>query len=104
MSGASMASRLLGIILLGVFASSSPPTPPCRPGLIHGIGAFFGKELATGVGAAVYALVFTYVMLRVLDLITPVHVGTEEERGLDAAELGEAAYTFGPGSTSTGAA
>jgi hypothetical protein len=34
-------------------------------------------------------------MLRVLDLITPVHVGAEAERGLDAAELGESAYTFG---------
>jgi ammonia channel protein AmtB len=38
--------------------------------------------------------VFTYAMLRVIDLITPVHVGSEDERGLDAAELGEAAYTF----------
>ena len=38
--------------------------------------------------------------LRVVDLMTPVHVGAEEERGLDAAELGEAAYTFdGPART-----
>jgi ammonia channel protein AmtB len=50
----------------------------------------------------VYALVFTYMMLRVLDLITPVHVGAEEERGLDAAELGEAAYTFETASSSVG--
>ena len=46
-------------------------------------------------GACLYALTFTYAMLRVVDLITPVHVGADEERGLDAAEFGETAYTFG---------
>jgi hypothetical protein len=35
-------------------------------------------------------------MLRVIDWVTPVRVGKEEERGLDAAELGEAAYTLDP--------
>jgi Amt family ammonium transporter len=50
--------------------------------------------VAAVVGCAAYAFVFTYAMLRVIDLITPVHVGSEDERGLDAAELGEAAYTF----------
>jgi Amt family ammonium transporter len=91
---------LFGTILLGVFAGTAI-NPAGGQGLIHGTGAFFGKELAAGVGAAVYALAFTYVMLRVLDLITPVHVGAEAERGLDAAELGEAAYTFETVSSST---
>jgi ammonium transporter, Amt family len=84
---------LLGTILLGVFAGTAV-NPAGGQGLIHGTGAFFGKELAAGVGAAAYALVFTYVMLRALELITPVRVGAAEERGLDAAQLGEAAYTF----------
>ena len=53
-------------------------------------------------GASLYALAFTYAMLRVLNLITPVHVGAEEERGLDAAEFGEAAYTFGAWRPSAG--
>jgi ammonium transporter, Amt family len=85
---------LLGIILLGVFAGTAI-NPAGGQGLIHGTGGFFGKELVAGVGASLYALTFTYAMLRVLNLITPVHVGAEEERGLDAAELGETAYTFG---------
>ena len=69
--------------------------------MIHGGGSFFAKELAAGVGCAAYAFMFTLIVLRVVDLITPVHVGAEEERGLDAAELGEAAYTFdGPARTS----
>ena len=60
--------------------------------MIHGTGTFFGKELAAGFGASAYAFAFTYVMLRVIDLVTPVRVGTEAERGLDAAMHGESAY------------
>jgi ammonium transporter, Amt family len=86
---------LLGIILLGAFAGTAI-NPAGAQGLIHGGGGFFGKELAAGVGCAAYAFVFTLVVLRVVDLITPVHVGREDERGLDAAELGEAAYTLEP--------
>ena len=84
---------LLGIILLGIFAGTAV-NPTGAQGLIHGGVSFFGKELAAGVGCAAYAFLFTYVVLRITDLITPVHVGAEEERGLDTAELGEAAYTF----------
>jgi Amt family ammonium transporter len=84
---------LLGIILLGTFAGTAINRAGAQ-GLIHGGGGFFAKELAAGVGCAAYAFIFTYAMLRVIDLITPVHVGAEEERGLDAAELGEAAYTL----------
>jgi Amt family ammonium transporter len=92
----------LGIILLGVFAGTAI-NPAGGQGLIHGTGGFFGKELVAGVGASLYALAFTYAMLRVLNLVTPVHVGADEERGLDAAELGEAAYTFGAWRSSAGA-
>jgi ammonium transporter, Amt family len=85
----------LGIILLGAFASTAI-NPAGAQGLIHGGGGFFAKELVAVFGCAAYAFVFTYAMLRVIDLITPVRVGAEEEQGLDAAELGEAAYTFEP--------
>ena len=84
---------LLGVILLGAFAGTAV-NPAGGQGLIHGGGAFFAKELAAGVGCAAYAFVFTYAMLRVIDLLTPVRVGAEEEFGLDAAELGEAAYSL----------
>jgi Amt family ammonium transporter len=84
---------VLGVVLLGVFAGTAI-NPAGAQGLIHGVGGFFAKEVAAVVGCAAYAFVFTYAMLRVIDLITPVHVGSEDERGLDAAELGEAAYTF----------
>ena len=45
-----------------------------------------------GVGCSLYAFVFTYAMLKVIDLVTPVRVGEEAERGLDEAMHGESAY------------
>jgi ammonium transporter, Amt family len=82
---------LLGIILLGVF-SSVAINPAGGVGLVYGSGAFFGKQVAAGLGASAYAFVFTYVMLKLIDRITPVRVGEEDERGLDEAMHGESAY------------
>ena len=45
-------------------------------------------------GCSLYAFAFTYAMLKVIDLVTPVRVGEEAERGLDAAMHGESAYEF----------
>ena len=53
------------------------------------------KQVAAGVGCSAYAFGFTYVMLKVIDLITPVRVGAEAEEGLDAAMHGESAYALG---------
>ncbi len=83
----------LGIVLLGLFASTAT-NPNGGEGLIYGSGAFFGKELAAGIGCSVYAFAFTYVALKVIDRVTPVHVSPEEERGLDQALHGESAYEF----------
>jgi ammonium transporter, Amt family len=82
---------LLGIILLGVFAGTAT-NPAGGQGLIHGTADFFGKQVAGGVGCALYAFAFTYVMLRVIDWVTPVRVGEEAESGLDEAMHGEIAY------------
>ncbi len=86
---------MLGIILLGVFATTAV-NPAGAQGLIHGTGAFFGKQLAAAGGASVYAFGFTYLMLWVIDRITPVRVGAEAESGLDTAMHGEEAYSFDP--------
>jgi len=86
---------LLGIILLGVFASTTI-NPAGGEGLIHGSASFFGKQLVAGIGCSLYAFVFTLVMLKVIDRITPVRVGEEAERGLDEAMHGESAYQDAP--------
>ena len=86
---------LLGIILLGVFASATM-NPNGGVGLIHGSGSFFVKQVVAGVGCSAYAFLFTWVMLKVIDQITPVRVGEEAEGGLDEAMHGESAYPGEP--------
>ena len=84
---------LLGIILLGVFAGTAV-NPSGAQGLIHGTATFFGKQVAAGVGCSVYAFLFTYAMLKVIDVITPVRVTEAHEQGLDEAMHGETAYSI----------
>jgi Amt family ammonium transporter len=85
---------LLGIVLLGVFAGTAV-NPAGAQGLVHGSATFFLKQVAAGIGCSAYAFGFTYAMLKVIDLITPVRVGAEAEEGLDAAMHGEEAYALG---------
>jgi ammonium transporter, Amt family len=84
---------MLGIVLLGVFASTAT-NPAGGVGLIHGHAAFFGKQLAAAAGCSIYAFLFTYAMLKAIDLITTVRVGEEAETGLDEAMHGEIAYDY----------
>jgi len=86
---------LLGIVLLGVFAAKTINSTG-GIGLIHGHSSFFWKQVAAGLGCSLYAFVFTYAMLAVIDVITPVRVGEEAERGLDEAMHGESAYGLDP--------
>ena len=83
---------ILGMVMLGVLATTAV-NPGGANGLIHGHGIFFLKELATVVGASVWAFVFTFGALKVINLVTPVRVSrAEEEGGLDEMEHGEHAY------------
>jgi Amt family ammonium transporter len=82
----------LGTILLGVFASKAM-NPAGADGLVSGGSNFFLMQCAAVIGACIYAFVFTYVMLAVINKITPVKVSEEQEdKGLDHALHGEIAY------------
>jgi ammonium transporter, Amt family len=86
---------VLGTILLGVFASKAVNAAGAD-GLLLGSGSFFLKETIAVIGAAAYAFGFTYLMLIIINLITPVRVSEKEElAGLDDALLGEKAYDEG---------
>jgi ammonium transporter, Amt family len=86
---------VLGTILLGVFAAKAV-NPAGTDGLILGGAGFFGKQLIAVAGAAIYAFVFTYVMLIIINYITPVKVSESvEKEGLDAGLHGERAYDEG---------
>lgn len=82
----------LGIILLGLLANKAVNAAGAD-GLFHGNAHFFLVQLLTVVGSSIYAFVFTYVMLRIINLVTRVRTSAdEEEKGLDDSLHGEEAY------------
>jgi len=87
---------VLGSILLGVFASKAINAAGVD-GLIYGGGvSFLIKQIVAVVAASVYGFIFTYIMLIVINYITPVKVSDEVERvGLDEGLHGEKAYDEG---------
>lgn len=85
----------LGCVLLAVFASKAV-NGAGADGLFFGNAAFFGKEILAVVIASAYAFIFTYVMLILINLVTPVRVSeTAEKQGLDVSLHGEHAYDEG---------
>lgn len=83
----------LGTILLGVFAYESING---QAGLLDGNAGFFVKELVAVVGGAAYAFIFTYVMLAIINFMTPVKVSESDENiGIDESIHGEKAYDDG---------
>lgn len=82
----------MGVVLLGILGSTAV-NPAGADGLLNGGSSFFFKQLATVVGSSIYALVFTYVMLVLINKITRVRTSEgEEEAGLDGSLHGETAY------------
>jgi ammonium transporter, Amt family len=86
---------VLGTILLGVFASKAVNAAGAD-GLMQGGSHFFLVQLAAVAGSAIYAFIFTYVMLALINKITRVRVSeAEEDSGLDSSIHGEKAYDEG---------
>ena len=82
---------VLGTILLGLLATKSI-NPNGADGLFFGGTDFFMKELVAVVGTSIYAFIFTYLMLVLINKITRVKVtAEEEEEGLDSSYHGETA-------------
>jgi Amt family ammonium transporter len=81
----------LGIIMLGLLGTIAV-NPSGANGLFHGGGGFFVKELVAIVISSVYAFIFTYGMLWIINKITTVKTTEAEETTLDQSLLGETAY------------
>ena len=83
---------VLGVTALGIFASTAVNSAGAN-GLLNGNAAFFFKEVIAVLGASLYAFLFTYGMLWVINKFTAVKVDDrEEEEGLDEVLHGETAY------------
>lgn len=81
----------LGILMLGLLASRAF-NPAGTDGLLLGNPTFFVKQLVAIALFSIWAFVFTYAMLWLIDRVTPVKVDpAAEESGLDAALHGETA-------------
>ena len=88
----------LGILLLGIFASTAwnPVASGGVDGLLRGGTGFFLKQCAAVLLSSAWAFIFTLVMLWIIDRITKVRVeAADEEMGLDEALHGETAYLEG---------
>jgi ammonium transporter, Amt family len=82
----------IGVIMLGMFASTAINANGAD-GLFYGGSEFFIKEVVTVVLVSLYCFVFTWVMLFVINKITPVKTTlVSEETGLDLELHGEEAY------------
>ncbi|MCX6274296.1 MAG: ammonium transporter [Bacteroidetes bacterium] len=85
----------LGTILLGVFASKAMNGAGVD-GLMSGGTTFFIHQVIAVMGACIYAYLFTYGMLMLINKITRVKVSeSEEDAGLDHSLHGEKAYDEG---------
>jgi len=83
---------IIGTIFLGIFATTAVNAAGAD-GLLMGGGAFFLKELLVVIAVGIYAFVFSYVALKVINIFTKVRVSTKEEQeGLDFSIHGENAY------------
>ena len=85
----------IGTILLGVFATKAINITGAD-GLKYGGSTFFIHQFIAVVVACVYAFIFTYGMLALINIITKVKVHEDvEKEGLDTAIHGEQAYDAG---------
>ncbi len=83
---------ILGVLMLGLFATTTVNAGGAN-GLFAGNGAFLLKEVVAVGGCSVYAFLFSYVALWVINKCTPVKVSAaDEEAGLDESLHGELAY------------
>lgn len=80
---------LVGILLVSFFASTT------LGGTVEGLnmGKQFGIQAFAAVGAAVYTLIVSFIILKVIDLVSGLRVDEETETsGLDVGEHGEVGY------------
>ena len=84
----------LGVIMLGLLATRAVnPAVGVEGWLVGGSSEFFIKQLVSVFAVGLYCFVFTYFVLKLINLITPVKVTkAEEEAGMDASLHGEIAY------------
>jgi Amt family ammonium transporter len=80
---------LIGVIATGVLATTAV-NPAGAEGLLNGSTKLFMANLTGAAAVAIYSMVATFVIIKVVGLITPFRAtAANEKAGLDASEHGE---------------
>lgn len=83
-----------GAIATGLFATVAINSAGAN-GLFHGEVALLGKQFVAIIAVAAYAFVLTFIMLKVIGLITPLRLDkADEDTGLDLSQHGEVGYSL----------
>lgn len=86
-----------GAIATGLFGSTAV-NPAGADGLLRGNPALLGKQIVAVVACGGAAAIGTFLILKLVSIVTPLRVSDEEEAiGLDVAIHGESAYAFALG-------
>lgn len=81
---------MVGMLLTGVFATSSINEVVEVNGLFYGETKLFYAHVIGLIGAFVYTFVMTFVLLKITNMISPLRVNeVEEEEGLDYSQHSE---------------
>jgi Amt family ammonium transporter len=92
----------VGALLTGVFADKA--LNGVFDGALHGNPGQVGIQAAAVLTAIVYSGGVTFVLLKIIGMVTPLRATSEEEHeGLDISQHGEEAYLHAEGSTRGGA-
>jgi Amt family ammonium transporter len=79
----------IGVISTGLFASKAV-NPAGADGLMHGSNALFQANLVGVPAVAIYSMVATFVIIKIVNALSPVRVSaTDEKTGLDQTQHGE---------------
>jgi ammonium transporter, Amt family len=83
----------IGVILTGLFAHSSV-NPAGADGYLFGDGKLFMANLTSVVVVAIYSMLVTFTLIKMVGLITPLRVtDAEEQSGLDGSQHGESIHS-----------
>ncbi|MFT4153440.1 ammonium transporter [Parafilimonas sp.] len=80
---------IVGMILTGVFASKAI-NPGGNDGLLYGGGSFFAHQVLGCFIVVIFALVMSFILFKIVDIISPMRVSEEDEMlGLDITQHDE---------------
>lgn len=81
---------MVGMIMTGVFAHNSINSVVESNGLFYGETSLFYAHIIGLIGASAFTLIVAFILLKIVDLITPLRVKEEDELvGLDISQHGE---------------